>query len=141
MLKKSYIFGIVIILVVLVAGSTALVMRSRKADTTKNSSSNSTTTNGSTTTFNSEPAQPLADSDNDGLTDAEEQKLGTNPTNSDTDKDGLSDFDEVKKYHSNPSKAISGGLTMNDGDAIKKGLDPTTGKKLFAPTPSANVNS
>ncbi|WP_164731673.1 gliding motility-associated C-terminal domain-containing protein, partial [Flagellimonas beolgyonensis] len=35
------------------------------------------------------------DSDNDGLTDDEENVLGTNPTNPDTDGDGLTDGEEV----------------------------------------------
>ncbi|MFH0829175.1 MAG: hypothetical protein V1907_03260 [Candidatus Kerfeldbacteria bacterium] len=141
MLKKSYIFGIIIVLAVLVAGGTALVMQSGKEKTTTGSTTNTTTTNGAPTTFNTGAAQPLLDADADGLTDAEEQKLGTNPANPDTDKDGLSDFDEVEKYHSNPSKSISGSLKVNDGEAIKKGIDPTTGSKLFAPVPATNVNT
>ncbi|MCX6796216.1 MAG: hypothetical protein NTW06_01835 [Candidatus Falkowbacteria bacterium] len=36
------------------------------------------------------------DSDNDGLTDSEETKYGTDPQNSDTDGDGYKDGDEVK---------------------------------------------
>lgn len=35
------------------------------------------------------------DSDNDGLTDAEEELYGTDPTNPDTDNDGYSDGEEV----------------------------------------------
>lgn len=37
------------------------------------------------------------DSDNDGLTDAEERIYGTNPNNPDTDADGMSDGEEVKR--------------------------------------------
>ncbi len=36
------------------------------------------------------------DSDGDGLTDAEERKIGTDPTNPDTDGDGISDGVEVR---------------------------------------------
>jgi len=35
------------------------------------------------------------DDDNDGLTDIEEQELGTDPTNKDTDRDGLDDGWEI----------------------------------------------
>ncbi|WP_163421484.1 gliding motility-associated C-terminal domain-containing protein, partial [Flagellimonas sp. CMM7] len=37
----------------------------------------------------------VVDSDNDGLTDGEENDLGTNPNNPDTDGDGLTDGEEV----------------------------------------------
>jgi gliding motility-associated-like protein/uncharacterized repeat protein (TIGR01451 family) len=37
----------------------------------------------------------IVDSDNDGLTDGEENDLGTNPNNPDTDGDGLTDGEEV----------------------------------------------
>lgn len=35
------------------------------------------------------------DSDNDGLTDAEEDFYGTNPNNPDTDRDGYTDYEEI----------------------------------------------
>jgi hypothetical protein len=38
----------------------------------------------------------ILDSDNDGLTDAEEYRYGTDPHNPDTDGDGISDGDEVR---------------------------------------------
>ncbi len=37
------------------------------------------------------------DSDHDGLTDAQELALGTNPFSSDTDSDGLTDLEEVQQ--------------------------------------------
>lgn len=37
------------------------------------------------------------DSDQDGLTDAQELALGTNPFRSDTDSDGLTDLEEVQQ--------------------------------------------
>ena len=39
--------------------------------------------------------QPPADNDGDGLTNAQEQQLGTNPNDDDTDGDGISDGGEV----------------------------------------------
>ena len=37
------------------------------------------------------------DSDQDGLTDAQELAIGTNPFSSDTDSDGLTDLEEVQQ--------------------------------------------
>ena len=37
------------------------------------------------------------DSNQDGLTDAQELALGTNPFSSDTDSDGLTDLEEVQQ--------------------------------------------
>ncbi len=47
----------------------------------------------------------ITDSDNDGLTDIEEEQLGTNPFNPDTDGDGLKDGEEVKVYRTRPQKS------------------------------------
>ena len=60
------------------------------------------------------------DDDHDGLTNAEEEKLGTDPTNSNTDGDGLTDSEEVKVYHTNPLKADTDGDGLKDGDEVKK---------------------
>lgn len=57
------------------------------------------------------------DSDADGLTDEEEQKLGTNPFDPDTDHDGLGDFDEVRKYHTDPLNPDT------DFDGLKDGAE------------------
>ena len=38
-----------------------------------------------------------SDSDNDGLTDAQELALGTNPLSSDTDGDGRTDLEEIQQ--------------------------------------------
>lgn len=64
------------------------------------------------------------DSDGDGLTDAEEKALGTDPKNPDTDGDGLSDGDEVHIWHTDPLKKDTDGDGFNDGDEIKNGYDP-----------------
>jgi len=52
----------------------------------------------STPTTPTAPAgpDPNADPDNDGLTNLQEEQLGTNPNNPDTDADGFKDGDEVK---------------------------------------------
>ena len=50
--------------------------------------------NGQTVTVRSDPDDP--DSDNDGLPDLLEHKLGSDPRQRDTDGDGIADFDEYK---------------------------------------------
>ncbi|MFA5155083.1 MAG: hypothetical protein WC453_01485 [Patescibacteria group bacterium] len=75
----------------------------------------------------------LIDSDSDGLTDAEEQAVGTNINVIDTDNDGLSDYEEVKIYHSNPLSADSDDDGYLDGAEVKNGYNPNgTGKLMKA---------
>jgi len=94
------------------------------------------------------------DSDNDGLTDAEEKILGTNPNSPDTDADGLKDGDEVKVYKTNPllmdsdndglsdyqevtvyktdpNKADTDGDTYLDGAEVNGGYNPNGAGKLI----------
>ena len=60
------------------------------------------------------------DSDGDGLTDAEELKLGTDPHNPDTDGDGLTDGEEVKVYHTDPLNPDTDYDGLKDGDEVYK---------------------
>ncbi|WP_205859080.1 M4 family metallopeptidase [Pleionea sediminis] len=60
---------------------------------------------------------PNMDTDNDGLTNAEEVAAGTDALNSDTDGDGLSDGREVKSLGTNPNSADS------DGDGVGDAAD------------------
>jgi hypothetical protein len=59
-----------------------------------------------------------ADSDEDGLTNAEEYLLGTNPSNAYSDSDLLSDYQEVARYHTDPSNSDS------DEDGTPDDADP-----------------
>lgn len=61
------------------------------------------------------PASTL-DSDADGLEDALELQIGTDPRLTDTDGDGLSDYDEYCKYRTTPTKADSDGDGIPDSD-------------------------
>ncbi|HPQ94677.1 MAG: hypothetical protein KDI44_04100 [Thiothrix sp.] len=60
------------------------------------------------------------DSDGDGLSDAEEASLGTDPNNPDTDGDGLPDGLEVDSYHTSPLIADTDGDGITDGQEIAK---------------------
>lgn len=59
------------------------------------------------------------DSDEDGLLDRDEEKLGTNPDNPDTDGDGLKDGEEVTTFSTNPLNADTDGDGLQDGQEVK----------------------
>ncbi len=75
----------------------------------------------------SEPAvQEPVDTDGDGLTDAEEAELGTDPNSADTDGDGLSDGEEVNDYDTDPTNADTDGDGLEDGPEVNSyDTDPT----------------
>jgi Bacterial TSP3 repeat len=64
-----------------------------------------------------------SDSDGDGLSDAEEQSLGTNPNDPDSDDDGLQDGDEVERGTA-PLDPDSDDGGTTDGDEVGAGTDP-----------------
>jgi hypothetical protein len=65
------------------------------------------------------------DTDGDGLLDGEEVLTwGTNPLNRDTDADILIDGDEVRTYGTNPTNPDTDGDTFADGVEIANGWDP-----------------
>jgi hypothetical protein len=65
---------------------------------------------------------PDADTDGDGLTDAAEAGLGTDPLNADTDADGLSDGDEVNVHGTNPLDQDSDDDGLQDGTEIERAM-------------------
>jgi hypothetical protein len=70
-----------------------------------------------------DPRQP--DSDDDGLTDRDEVDIfGTDPLNPDTDGDGIGDAEELGSTGSNPFLADSDGDGISDGDEIAARADP-----------------
>lgn len=74
------------------------------------------------------PAAAAADDqDGDGLTDAEEDELNTDPLLADTDGDGLSDGDEVNVYGTLPLIDDTDGDGVADGDEVAAGADPLDG--------------
>ena len=64
------------------------------------------------------------DADQDGLSDEEEDRRGTNLVKADTDGDELSDGDEVYRYKTDPRVADSDQDGYKDAEEIKKGYNP-----------------
>lgn len=74
-----------------------------------------------------------ADPDQDGLTNAQEFKLGTDPNNSDSDQDGLADGDEVNVFGTDPLNSHTAkDPKYSDSDFIKGGFNVITNKKMSA---------
>ena len=59
------------------------------------------------------------DSDGDGLSDAEERQIKTDPFNPDTDGDGLSDGEEVRVYKTDPLNPDSDYDGLTDGAEVR----------------------
>ncbi len=66
---------------------------------------------------------PGVDSDDDGLTDDDEIRLGTDPDDPDSDDDGLTDGEEVE-LGTNPLDPDTDGDGVSDGDEVFLGTDP-----------------
>ena len=64
------------------------------------------------------------DTDGDGLTNGEEQKLGTDPNSVDTDNDGLSDYYEINVSKTDPLNSDTDGDGIKDGSELDLGLNP-----------------
>jgi outer membrane protein OmpA-like peptidoglycan-associated protein len=58
------------------------------------------------------------DKDSDGITNAEERQLGTDPTKPDTDGDGLRDGEEIRAYRTDPLTKDSDGDDLTDYDEV-----------------------
>jgi thrombospondin type 3 repeat protein len=71
------------------------------------------------------------DIDGDGLSNEEEEVLGTDPENFDTDGDGLSDREEVKIYHTDPLHEDTDLDSYLDGAEVEHGYNPLGDGKLF----------
>lgn len=75
--------------------------------------------------------EELMDTDDDGLTDAEEQRLGTDPNSVDSDNDGLFDREEVRVYKTDPTNPDTDGDGYGDGEEVENGFDPVGPGKLY----------
>ncbi|MBI4437938.1 hypothetical protein HY631_03230 [Candidatus Uhrbacteria bacterium] len=78
-----------------------------------------------------------ADTDKDGLTNDEEEALGTSPRAADTDGDGLFDLEEVRTWETNPLNPDTDGDGYLDGEEVSGGYNPNgEGALREAPTES-----
>jgi hypothetical protein len=76
-------------------------------------------------------AATTTDTDQDGLSDAQEFSLGTNPRLVDSEGDGLSDWEEVSIFGTNPLKADTDGDSYPDGEEVQNGYNPKGPGKLL----------
>ena len=77
--------------------------------------------------LHTDPNEPDDDTDSDGLPDAAELRIGSDPNAADTDCDGLGDLEEYI-LGTNPLQPDSDGDGMNDGwerRYVDEGFDPT----------------
>jgi hypothetical protein len=70
------------------------------------------------------PVPVVADTDGDGLTDADEGAIGTDPNNPDSDADTVSDYDEYTFYGTNPLAFDTDVDGVDDGTEIFNGTNP-----------------
>ncbi|MFC4406991.1 hypothetical protein [Haloarchaeobius iranensis] len=71
------------------------------------------------------PAPTTLDSDDDGLTDAEEHAARTDPFSNDSDEDGLTDEREVEGLGTDPTAADTDGDGLTDDEELAGRSDPT----------------
>lgn len=82
-----------------------------------------------------------ADADRDGLSDSEEDTLGTSKEAADTDEDGLSDRAEVRTFSTDPLRADTDGDGVPDGAEVRRGDNPKGDGKLLDPGAAINAAS
>jgi len=78
-----------------------------------------------------DPLDP--DTDDDGLGDGEEDDLGTDPRDPDTDDDDLGDGEEVDTHGTDPLDDDTDDGGKEDGDEIEEGRDPFDPSDDFDP--------
>jgi hypothetical protein len=76
------------------------------------------------------PLDATVDSDSDGLEDAIEVELGTDPYDVDTDKDGALDGDEYYVHATGTRNPDSDGDGVLDGDEVTNGTNPNDAGSL-----------
>ena len=64
------------------------------------------------------------DKDGDGMSDTQEEDLGTNPEETDTDGDTIPDRLEIEVYHTDPKNSDTDGDGFLDGLELLQGFNP-----------------
>ena len=81
-----------------------------------------------------EVAGETIDQDGDGLTDDEENSLGTDIAKADSDADHLFDFEEVNIYQTDPMNKDTDSDGLTDGEEVLRRLNPS------GPGPLVDIN-
>lgn len=133
--RRGIIISVILVLAVVLAGFAAAyvfqVLRAPQADEVsdtnesetevipnenENDSPINTPDNSNSVIY--EPPETLIDTDSDGLTNLEEDAIGTNPESPDTDGDGLNDRDERHVHKTNPLSPDSDNDALVDADEL-----------------------
>lgn len=75
--------------------------------------------------YPTEKTKGFSDLDGDGIPNAEERTLGSDPQRVDSDFDGLDDYQEIRQLLSSPILVDSDGDGAWDGEEVAAGTDPT----------------
>ncbi len=138
---KGLITAVIVVIVVVGVGGLAwyaygqyfsaspTVVPTTVKTTTTDQKSSDKTTNPTTVTTNQATAD--LDSDSDGIADAKEKTLGTDPYSLDSDLDGLHDKAEIDVYKTDPLKPDTDNDGYKDGEEVKAGYDPNGPGRLF----------
>ncbi len=78
---------------------------------------------GSTPSPATPPVDDAGDADGDGLTNAQEAELGTDPNLADSDDDGINDGEEINTYGTDPLNLDTDGDQFYDGGEVIRGTD------------------
>lgn len=111
-MPKKYLFGILGVAIVLVVVAGALMYAKKKTTPAEDVK----TAAGQAVNL----APSALDTDHDGLSDADEVKLGTDATKVDTDADGLSDAVEVNITKTDPKNPKSKDPALTDYEWVRK---------------------
>ena len=111
----------------LVAGQSAATMTAVAQETiSAQETADAASADSATATVLALTAEAAGDNDGDGLSNAQEITIGTDPENPDTDNDGLSDGQEVNQFGTNPQQQDTDGDTLTDGEEVNEhGTSPT----------------
>ncbi|MEK7584059.1 MAG: hypothetical protein AAB490_02355 [Patescibacteria group bacterium] len=123
--------AVIILVLVAAGGVAAYLMFGRPApaptdDTNANTNTSPTTADNTNTPPDNTndqdvspvPTNSLIDTDGDGLSNVEEQALGTDPLSIDTDGDGLNDRDEIHVHKTNPLLSDTDNDGLSDRDEV-----------------------